>query len=662
MLPFLLIALLLLAGGFCGWIYFKREFAVKRRGLLLGARLVAVAGVVALLWNPVMPAGGPGAGPERYLILDASVSMAALTPAGTPVWEAAVERAAELAAGGARLLVARDGVHALDPAALDSLQPAGTGSVFAEAVTVAAEAGAREVVLLTDRRLRDPVATAAVARRLAVSLTADTLPGAAANLGIGRLDVPAAIERGETLRGRLEIEGATGDDSVTVTVSLDGTPAQALRLAAPAPGGTSVAEFTLGAGLDPGPHRVTARIEGTDALPDDDERAAIVQADPEETGVLLVAFAPDWEPRFLLPVLKQVTGLPVRGYLATGPDRYQAMEPGAAGVPGVIDRGAMERLLRRAEMVVAMGIDGDAAAFLAGPAARTQRLLLFAADGAGAAAGGVEAGDGLPGEWYLEEAPPSPIAGEVAGFGAAGLPPLTRVLPVLDGGGGPALDVRLGGAGQPQAALVLRTEQRRRIGVVLARGFWRWAFRDGAPREHYRRLWAAVGGWMMADEPLAAGPGVRPGAPVLPRGAPLFWLGRGYEGEEVALTVTDSAGAIVLDSTLTVPPGGSFTTPPLPPARYGYAVAPADTTAPADTAAPADTTAPAAPPTPFEVDSFTDDMLRLPVPPAELSVRAPAESAASRGSRPLRTWPALYLVILAALCAEWIGRRRSGLR
>ena len=650
MLPFLLIALLLLAGGFCGWIYFRREFAVKRRSLLLAARLVAVAGVVALLWNPLVPTGGPGGGPERYLILDGSISMAALTPTGAPVWEAAVARAAELADGGTRLLVAHDGVHAPDPATLDSLQPAGTRSALAEAVTVAAEAGAREVVLLTDRRLRDPVATASIARRLGVSLTADTLPGAAANLGIARLAVPATIERGETLRGRLEIEGASDGDSVTVTVSLDGTPAQALRLAAPAPGGTSAAEFTLGAGLDPGPHRVSARIEGTDALPDDDERAAIVHADPEETGVLLVAFAPDWEPRFLLPVLRQVTGLPVRGYLATGTDRFQAMDPAASAVPEVIDGAAMERRLRRAEMIVAIGIDGDAAAFLAGPAARTQRLLLFPADGAGAAAGGVAAGAAMPGEWYLEDAPPSPIAGEVAEFGAAGLPPLTRVLPVLDGEGGTALGVRLGGAGQPHAALVLRTEQRRRIGVVLARGFWRWAFRDGAPREHYRRLWAAVGGWMMADEPLAAGPGVRPAAPVLPRGAPLFWLGRGYEGEEVALTVTDSAGAIVLDSTLTVPPGGSFTTPPLPPARYAYAVAPADTTAPPT------------PPTPFEVESFTDDMLRLPVPPAELSVRAPAETAGVRGSRPLRTWPALYLVVLAALCAEWIGRRRSGLR
>lgn len=650
MLSVLLIALLLLAGGFCGWVYFRREFAVRRRGLLLTARLVTVAGVVALLWNPAVPTGGPGAGPERYLVLDASASMSALTTEGEPIWGEAVTRAAALAAEGARLLVARDGVHAPDPAVLDTLQPAGARSLLAEAVTVAAEAGAREVVLLTDRRVRDPIATASVARRLGVSVSADTLGRAASNLGIDRLVVPATVERGETLRGRVEIEGATGADSVTVTVSLDGSPAQALRLAAPAAGGTAAAEFTLGAGLEAGPHRVTARIEGRDAFPDDDERAAIVYADPDEAGVLLVSFAPDWEPRFLLPVLNQVTGLPVRGYLATGPDRFQAMDADAAGSPVTIDGAAMQRLLRRAEMVVAMGIDAGAAEFLRVPTARTQRLLLFPADGAGASAGGVAAGSAVAGEWYLHDAPPSPVAGEAAQLAGAGLPPLTRVLPVLDDGGGSALEVRLGGAGEARTALVLRTGQGRRTGVVLARGFWRWALRDGAPREHYRRLWAAIGGWMMADEPLAAGPGVRPAAPVLPRGVPVRWLGRGYQGEEVTLTVTDTTGAVVLDSTLTVPPGGEFDTPALPAARYAYAVEPADSAAPAT------------PPTPFEVESFSDDMLRLPVPPGELRVRAPAESAAFEGSRPLRTWPAAYLVILAALCAEWIGRRRSGLR
>ena len=645
---FLLIAVLLLAAGFCGWIYYRREFEVRARGVLLAARLAAVAGVVALLWNPTLPTTPRGAVPERFAILDASASMAAASTASTSatVWDEAVRRAAALAEDGARVLVLDDGVHAADPARLDSLRPAATRSLLAEAVAVAAEAGAREVVLLTDRRVRDPIATAAIARRLGVGLAVDTLPGAASNLGVGRLLLPATAERGETVRGRVELEGAS-TDSATVTISLDSRPVHALRLPAPTAGGTSAAEFTLGE-LEAGPHRVTARVEGADAFPDDDERAAIVEVDPEETGVLLVSFAPDWEPRFLLPVLDQVTGLPVRGYLRTGPGRFQAMDrdaAAAAGPAGTIDAAAMQRLLARAEMVVAMGLDGAAAEFIEGPAARTRRLLLFPADGAGAAMGGVAAGAALTGEWYLDDAPPSPITGEVAGFSAAGLPPLSGVLPLLDQGGGTALTVRLGGAGEPRAAMVLRTEGSRRVGVVLARGFWRWAFRDGVPHEHYRGLWAAVGGWLMADEPLAAGPGVRPAAPILPRGAAVSWLGRGYEGEEVRISVTDSAGATILDSLVTIPPGGRFTTGVLPPGRYEHSVLTPDTVTGA-----------------FEVETWTDEMLRLPVPPDQLTVAAPPATAALQRSRPLRTWPPAYLIILAALCAEWIGRRRAGLR
>lgn len=641
-------ALLLIfaAGGFCGWVYYRREFKVRSRPLLLTARLATVAGVVAIIWNPMIPATPGGAPPARFVILDASASMSAVTAEGAPVWETALERARTLAAGGARLLVAGTATAARDPGSLDAAAPDGAESVLADAVRVAAEAGARQITLVTDGRVADPVAATTIARRLGVSLAVDSLPRAAPNLALARLVLPATAERGETLRGSVEVEGTATTDSVTVTVAVDGRSHTALRMAAPG-GGIATATFDLGAAaaLGPGAHRVTARIDRPDAFPLDDERAAIVEIDPEETGVLLVSFAPDWEPRFLLPVMSQVTGLPVRGFLRTGPGRFQPMDAPAGGGAQAIAADVLERLLRRAGIVVAMGVDGAAAEFLEPAIGRTSRLLIFPRDGAGAAMAGVATGAALPGEWYLDEPPPSPIAGEAGRFVSGALPPLTGILPVVDEGGGSALHVRAGGAGDPETALALRQDGRRRAAVVLARGFWRWAFRDGEPREHYRRLWAAVGGWLMADEPLGAGPGVRPAGAVLARGVALRWRGAGYEGEEVALTVTDSAGSAVLDSAVTVPGNGFFTTPPLAPGRYGYTVAASDTTG-GD----------------FEVASFSGDMLNRALDLGDLTVRGAAGGASFEGGRPLRTWPLLYLFILAALCCEWVGRRRSGLR
>jgi len=638
--------LILAAGGFCGWVYYRREFKVRSRPLLLAARLATVAGVVAIIWNPTIPATPGGAPPARFVILDASASMSAGTADGTPVWETSVERARTLAADGARLLVAGTATSAWDPDSLDAAAPDGAESLLADAVRVAAEAGARGITLVTDGRVADPVAATAIARRLGVSLGVDSLPRAAPNLALARLVLPATAERGETVRGSVEVEGTATTDSITVTVAVDGRSHTALRMAAPG-GGIATAGFNLGAAaaLGPGAHRVTARIEHPDAFPLDDERAAIVEIDPEETGVLLVSFAPDWEPRFLLPVMSQVTGLPVRGFLRTGPDRYQPMDAPAGGGAQSIPGDALARLLGRAGIVVAMGVDGAAAELVEAAAGRVRRLLIFPLDGAGAAMAGVATGGALPGEWYLDEPPPSPIAGEAGRFVSGGLPPLTGILPVVDGGGGSALHVRLGGAGDPETALVLRQDGRRRAAVVLARGFWRWAFRDGEPREHYRRLWAAVGGWLMADEPLGAGPGVRPVGTVLARGVPLRWRGGGYEGEEVALTVTDSAGSAVLDSTVTVPGTGFFTSPPLAPGRYGYTVAASDTAGGG-----------------FEVASFSSDMLNRALDPAELTVRTAAGGTSFEGGRPLRTWPLLYVFILAALCCEWVGRRRAGLR
>ena len=644
----LLLCLLPLLCGFCGWVYYRREFEVRGRALLVAARVAAVAGVVALLWNPAVPAATGGAPPSRFVILDASASMAARAPGGGTLWEEAVERARSLAKPGVRLLLAGAAVTAWDPDSLDAAVPDGMESRLAGAVRVAAEAGARHVTLVTDRRLGDPIAAAAVARRLGVGLAVDSLGAPGGNLGLARLILPASPPRGETLRGSVELEGAASVDSVTVVVAVGGRLHASLRMAAPAAGGITAAPFSLGAAraLGPGPHRVTARVEHPDAFPLDNERTAIVRIDPEETGVLLVSFAPDWEPRFLLPVLDQVTGLPVRGYLRTGPDRFHPMAAPAAARPEAIDAASLARLLRRAGMVVALGVDAAALDLLEPATARTRRLLLFPRDAAGAGAAGVAAGSPLPGEWYLVEAPPSPIAGEAGRFAAADLPPLTGLLPLSDAGGGVALGARPGGAGDPEPVLVLRQEGRRRTATVLARGFWRWAFRDGAPREHYRRLWAAVAGWLMADEALAGGPGVRPAGPVAPRGVRVRWLGRGYEGEEVVLSVTDSAEVSVLDSAVTVPPGGLFTTPPLPPGRYAYTAA-----------AAADTTGGG-----FEVESFTGDMLRRALDPAALTVHAAPRRGSAEGGRPLRTRPFPYLVILGALCLEWVRRRRAGLR
>ncbi len=636
-----------LAAGFATWVYLRWELAVRSRPLLLAARLAALASLAAILWNPEGGRWAGGGAATRFVILDASLSMTARTPDGVAVWDGAAARAQALAAEGARVLLAGGGVRAVAGDSLGMAAPAGVESLLAPAVAVAAEAGAHEIVVLTDGRLQDPVAAVSAARRLGVGLAADTVWGgraAAAQLGLARLAVPAAAEGGVPVAGRVEVQGDWGADSVAVSVSVDGAARRVLWLSGEAGPGMRSADFSLG-GMSPGERRLSARIEHEDAFPADDERLATVRIDPEETGILLVAWSPGWEPRFLLPVLKQVTGLPVRGFLRTGADRYHAMDPSGEGAGGAVGGSAMRSLVQQAGLVVAVGVDESNRAIVEAAAGRARRLVVFARDVAGAAAGGVVARGPVAGEWYVEEAPPSPVAGDLAGVSWQGLPPLAGLLPAEEGRGRVALAARRTGDDGTQPVLVLRETEGRRVATALAGGFWRWAFRDGRPREAYRRLWAAVGGWAVAGAPPPPGSRVRPAQDVVPRGAPVRWRAGSAAGGEMALTVSAPGGPPVLDTALAVSGSGALSTPAFPPGEYEYrAVSAADTTRGR-----------------FEVEQFTGEMLRPVVDLAMLSAPSPA-GAGGRGARPLRTSPVPYFLVLAVLCAEWIGRRRAGLR
>lgn len=735
------IALVVLAlfGGFAAWVYHRLEFPAPGRSLLLAARVVVLATLAAILWNPPVPNWGARQDAASWVILDASLSMTAKGEDGATLWDHAVVRAGALANEGARVLAAGDGVRGVAVDSLRSLVPEGAASRLAPAFSAAAEAGAREVRLLTDRRIEDPVALVAAARRLGVGLSADTAwgPGrAAANLGIAKLVLPATSAGSSPLGGRFEVEGDWGADSVSVSVSVDGTPRQVLRLGGERGWGVQAADFVVAPPLAPGPRRISVRllhagsngaaagpepdpsagqeaaaaVLSADAFSLDDQRSAVVRIDAEEAGIVLVALAPGWEARFLLPVLQQVTGLPVRGFVRTGPDRFHPMlsagvaagtapaaerGPGTSNAavrsagnanaaegsarnpapraPGAEDAGfsatTLARLARRAGLVVALGADASNRDVLGDAVAGARRLLVFAGDAAGAELGGVAAVGALAGEWFVEAAPPSPVAGHLAGVSWQGLPPLAVLLASQDAAGR-ALGVRRREGAETRPAIVLRRDGDTRKATVLAGGFWRWAARDGSSREAYRRLWAAVAGWAAAGAAPSTGSGASPAQPVVPRGRPVRWRTAGDAGDSLRMTVrpvpvpvraaapgpsganpSQAPGPSVpgpsLDTAFLLPAsGGAFLTPALPPGFYEYQASLSGQDAVAGA---------------FEVESFTDEMLRPAVDPSLLSAPAP-EGRAAGPVRPLRTSPLPYLLALAALCAEWTGRRRAGLR
>lgn len=633
------------------WVYLRVELAVPWARRLAAARALALVLILALLFDFQLPLAGEGAGSERWVLLDASLSMGATSPDGSSAWASASARAAELEDDGWRVVTfgataTGDGLGDEGP-----LRPAEAASLLAPALRRSAEAGARSVRVLSDLRLEDQVAVRAALAALPLEVAFEGFGGAVVNAGVSALDVPDLARPEGSVTAEIEVH-ATGGDSLTVRVFEEDRPVAEVRVGAPSPGLRSRVPVELPTPVAAGRVRYAASVAlDGDGFPSDDVAVSYASVGHEEGALVLVSLRPDWEPRYLLPVLQEVTGLSARGYLRVAADEFVPMGRGAdRGAP--LDSATVRRAAADAALLVLHGLAGSADAWVRTLAARSGRSILMPTDAAGAGLAGIPSGGAQGGEWYASaDVPTSPIAGALAGLPLQGLPPLTGVLlpddPARVRG---ALLVQLRGAGSPEAAIHLEVREDGRAAVVLASGLWRWAAREDG-REPYRRVWSGVAGWLLADQSVGVTE-VRPTSWVVGRGEPVTWSVPA-DGTERRLVVisTDAVAAGAADSVVVdaaLAGGGSLSTGVLPPGAYRYRV-----TSDAEAVMTEGR---------FDVAAATDEMAPPAVEPAAAERAGTPVAGAQAAGRPLRTQPWPYLLVIVLLCGEWIGRRRSGLR
>jgi hypothetical protein len=645
---FVLVAAALVASAF--WVYLRVELAVPWARRLAAARALALVLILALLFDFHLPGSGGGASSERWVLLDASLSMGAASPDGPSAWVAASARAAELEADGWRVVTF--GTTAAGDAPEDEgvTQPAEAESQLAPALRRAAEAGVRRVRVLSDLRLHDQVAVRAALASLPLEVGFERLGGSVVNAGVSSLDVPDLVRPEGSVTAEVEVH-ATGGDSLTVRVFEEDRLVAEVRVGAPSPGLRARVPAQLPTPTTTGRVRYTASVtlEG-DGFPSDDVAVSYASVGHEEGALVLVSLHPDWEPRYLLPVLQEVTGLGARGYLRVGPDAFVPMGRGVdRGAP--LDSASVRRAAADAAVLVLHGLGEDADAWVRTLTARSGRSILLPVDAAGAELAGISSGEPQGDEWYASaDVPTSPIAGSLSGLTLQGLPPLTGVLlpddPARVRG---ALLVQLRGAGAPEAAIHLEAREDGRAAVVLASGLWRWAARENG-REAYRRVWSGVAGWLLEDESSSAIE-VRPVRWVVGRGEPVVWSAPA-DSTELRLVVvsTDSVVSGVADSVVVdaVVASAPMSTGVLPPGAYRYRVS--------SDAGELVTEGR------FDVAAATTELIPPPVEPAAAEGVGPLAVGAQPAGQPLRTRPWPYLLVIGLLCGEWIGRRRSGLR
>ena len=591
---------LLLAAALAWWSYRAPASGESQRVRWLAAlRALAWIIVLALLFDA--PAGPRRAVPP-IAALDASASW--LRGGDSTLWRRAISTARSASS---EMLLWGDSVRSGAPTA-----PPRDVSTRALPLAERALAVGRPLVLVTDGELDDPATLTSLPAGSRVVVLAHP---PAIDAAVIALDAPRAVVAGDTLEARVTVRAGT------LTV-----PAVTLSLVAGSDVIATMPIDSLPAGIE---RTLTmhGRIEGAvrsvplaaivtatgDAERRNDTLATAVQVAPA-AGAVLASTAPDFDARFLIPVLRGAVALPTRAYYRVAPGMWRQ-----DGTLAAVSEASVRAALAEAPLAI---LHGDTALFGAPRTATKGSLLLYA-----------PSADTL-GEWYPVAAPPSPIASVLSGVPWDSLAPLS-VSPGVRGEWTGLLAAPARSADRRVA--IAGNETGRRTVVVGASGLWRWAFRGGVSADAYATLWGGILDWLTAErpDPRAA----LPADAIVRAGDRIRW--RRGTGTDTLVRVELRKRGDVRADTLALHFGGAGAlaeSAPLDAGTYETRVNGGAS---------------------LLIVNASRELL-----PRRANVRTGAVGgAAPFGDQPrLRDYHLIYLLLLAALCAEWLLRRHFGLR
>ena len=545
--------------------------------------------------------------PQPEVALDASMSWLRAAP-GCRAWTAALDSAARL--GNGRWLRFGDSLRS----DVSRSEPADHASSLRAVADRGAGTG-RPIVVITDGELDDAELLATLprgSRVVAMPCSPST------DVAVSALEAPRTLLAGDSVAARVTlVAGGAGAPASHVELRLD----DALVAASDVPALGPYAELPVELhGLASGGERAAAlraivRAPG-DREPRNDTLAIAVDVSRAAAAVF-ASTAPDYDAREAVAALRSVTSLPTRAFYRVAPGMWRT-DGALARVP----EGEVASALRVAPLAV---IHGDTSLFGPPRAATRGSLLLFAPPSAS------------QGEWYASAAPPSPLTPVLASLPFDSLPPVD-VSPTLPRASWQGLVTHRGGAPQDTRVALVGWDAPRRIAVLGAGGFWRWRFRGGVRAEAYDAFFGSLYDWLV--EGRADRRSAMPATAVIRAGEPIRWRRGATADTAVRVTITRrSATGRVYSMLLHFPDTTSIAeSPPLVAGMYDVQMEGGRT---------------------LLAVNVSRELL-----PRRASVRSGAVGGASvAGEAPTArdyTWLLAAAVLL--LCAEWLLRRRAGLR
>jgi hypothetical protein len=243
----------------------------------------------------------------------------------------------------------------------------------------------------------------------------------------------------------------------------------------------------------------------------------------------------------------------------------------------------------------------------------------------------------IAGEWYVSAPTGSPLANAFLGTPVDSFPPLSEITPIEPAPGDwIGLTAQLARRGADRPVFTGHTLAGRRRVTTAADGLWRWAFRGSPSEQAYRALVAATLSWLLSGSDSAQAR-ARPVRPVVGNGRPLTfeWVGA---GPAVPIGITLTGEGVARRDTLRFDGSGRAEVR-VPPGRYNYILDGGGGGVAA-------------------VEVWSEEWLPR---PATLASREMPEVSLA-GVTSTRDWVWLFALAVVALAAEWLARRRLGLR
>lgn len=607
------VLVVLLAFGFAAFTYLVLERLGRRAWVALLCRGVAWTALGLLLLN--LSCSVRGAPRRPLVLLDASLSVGAAGGRWREARDSAARWGELRTFGDERLSV--------------DTTPARGRSLLAPALLAASSAD-RPVVIVTDGEIEDrrEIPPDILARTGVRLFPRDPRP----DVAISRVTGPGRVTAGDSIPIEVLVQTVgTSPDTVSVDV-LTGTTRLArrtVRLRGPTGGRTRI--MVPSGRLPAGDHLLRVGLTRSgDPEPRTDIRLHLVTV-AATPGAVFLAGPGDWDSRFLYRTLREVSQLPVRGYVRLERDRWRSMTDLRP-----VSADQVRRAARRADLLVLKGGVGD---FAEGSLARG--IWRWPSGEAGETP--------IPGDWYLTTGEASPVAGAFLGQPVDSFPPAIQLSPREPG---PrdwvGLYAQLGRRGARRAVAFGRQEGRLRQVTVTADGLWRWAFRGGSSEQSYRSWVAATTNWLLGGTDSAQGV-ARPVQPVVANGRPVVfdWVGAGaprpvgiiWSGA-TSDTVNDAAPRSEERADTLHFNGDGRATVWLSPGEYRYRLATSKGTGT------------------VAVEQYSDELLPRPVSLTAHEARVLPPT----GRTAARDWLWLFGICVLALSGEWLARRRLGLR